>query len=326
MSDRNWALGSTAAVILIAYALISFDQLSKYGQANREHNAEASEPKIDQPPGYVCEVHFPRIACGPTPAYGTGNADKNVQYDLQAQQDMAYAAFAMLAATGAGIILSVVGIIYIGMTFHETHQTNVNTKEVGDAQVAVAHLAIKQAENAMAAHIAAQVKPLLTIEISGPVIDNYDIVDRDALAGKTAPVFFGAHVAICNVTAHVATLTKVRLYMNGHEGFAELHPFVGRYVLQPEKMAWVDRLAVGMALSTTKPATSAAIARGPVVASYDDLPAVNQSIPEIIVTIGYEDVFGNAYEAGWVVKPVNGWCGKYREQESYDRRLNLKNA
>lgn len=111
--------------------------LFEYHHNNNERYQEVANQKVGEPPSYICGV-LPsplRLSCSPIATDSADDSDKAVKYDLNAQQDMAFAAFGVLFASVASVLLSIAAIYFVIRTLNATRQTNLITRDMGERQI-----------------------------------------------------------------------------------------------------------------------------------------------------------------------------------------------
>lgn len=145
MSKSGWIIAATlgiAALALIGIGVFySYDSFSRYQQ---DHASQRGEVAQNQTSAASKGIEFCRTSLSQDGVFAwfecvvksvTANSeDKQSQYDLKAQQDMAAWAYGMFIATLwiAGITL--VGVLFVGWTLIATRRMAIDTREFGVAQ------------------------------------------------------------------------------------------------------------------------------------------------------------------------------------------------
>lgn len=111
--------------------------VSSYNHHQREHRERAAGYEVHGEDRYsrCAELgnDFERIACLVEQATAEQEQERG-RADLNAQQDMATWAVALLWASVIGIVVSLAGIVLIYATLHETRAMTVATREIGESQ------------------------------------------------------------------------------------------------------------------------------------------------------------------------------------------------
>ncbi|GLS87675.1 hypothetical protein GCM10010873_26490 [Cypionkella aquatica] len=131
MPKIDWIVAMAATVLLLGFLAWSLPKLAEYHNNNDQQYQTVANQKGSEPPSYNCNILSAPLSinCSPVPPDGTDNTDYTAQYDLNAQQDMALAAFGVIIATVIGSGISGVTIFFVFRTLLETRTTNEITRK-----------------------------------------------------------------------------------------------------------------------------------------------------------------------------------------------------
>lgn len=145
MSIRTWVQATALGLIVITTILflgwLSWDAFSTYRQNHSnerndaaQYQADASEQGLEK-----CGVTistdgiFAWLQCV-TENVDADGGDKQAEYDLKAQQDMAAWAFGMLIVTIWIAVITFIGVVFVAWTLFATRRMAADTRDIGRDQ------------------------------------------------------------------------------------------------------------------------------------------------------------------------------------------------
>lgn len=132
----NSALALVVLALVVIFSIIGFylgqdDGRSRAAQVSAQKHHEDTAAQIET---YCAGLSIPTLTECIEKAVETSGDHQRAEYDLAAQQDVAEWTKWVLVVSVVGVLLTLVGIYFVWLTFGETRETNLITKDIGQAQ------------------------------------------------------------------------------------------------------------------------------------------------------------------------------------------------
>ncbi|MGQ2905868.1 MAG: hypothetical protein ACT6RL_18890 [Neoaquamicrobium sediminum] len=148
MSSRYWVAATAIGLILVAgLAWYGWRDIQVYQLEHAQQRDSAAKADTPAPDKYLECAKLPLFAatkCAIEAVQADAESERS-QHDLNAQQDMAEWAYALLLVSVASIILSMIGLVALFVSLAQTRQAIKDGREIGEAQVQ-AYLSLRGAK------------------------------------------------------------------------------------------------------------------------------------------------------------------------------------